>query len=189
MPALMAGQASAQLISPDTLPPDLEVRPSPPTTPFLAPIQIPAIKRPINGALLDYRDAQRNHYLMNSPASMIPEDALRALTEYVEGISADQLPRRALPVSDPAARARGAQLAADRCGVCHTTENTGSAGSGIPSLNGQYAAYILVTLQDYRLGVRRDAAMQDAAAALNDRQMADLAVFYESLTGLLPARP
>ena len=141
------------------------------------------------GALLDYRDAQRNHYLMNSPASMIPEDALRALTEYVEGISADQLPRRALPVSDPAARARGAQLAADRCGVCHTTENTGSAGSGIPSLNGQYAAYILVTLQDYRLGVRRDAAMQDAAAALNDRQMADLAVFYESLTGLLPARP
>ncbi|MBT6537752.1 MAG: multicopper oxidase domain-containing protein [Rhodospirillaceae bacterium] len=53
MPALMAGQASAQLISPDTLPPDLEVRPSPPTTPFLAPIQIPAIKRPINGALLD----------------------------------------------------------------------------------------------------------------------------------------
>ena len=146
MPALMAGQASAQLISPDTLPPDLEVRPSPPTTPFLAPIQIPAIKRPINGALLD-------------------------------------------PAPDPAARARGAQLAADRCGVCHTTENTGSAGSGIPSLNGQYAAYILVTLQDYRLGVRRDAAMQDAAAALNDRQMADLAVFYESLTGLLPARP
>ena len=56
-------------------------------------------------------------------------------------------------------------------------------------MNGQYAAYILVTLQDYRLGVRRDAAMQDAAAALNDRQMADLAVFYESLTGLLPARP
>lgn len=48
VPALMSGQAAAQLISPDTLPPDLEVRPSPPTTPFLAPLQIPTIKRPIN---------------------------------------------------------------------------------------------------------------------------------------------
>lgn len=141
------------------------------------------------GALRDYRDAQRSHYLMNSPASIIPEDAIQALTEYVEGISAGQLPRRSLPAPDPAARARGARLAAERCGACHTPGNSGSAGPGIPSLNGQYAGYILVTLQDYRLGVRSDEPMQEAAAALSDRQMADLAVFYESLTGLLPARP
>ena len=50
MPSLMGGGAAAQLVSPGNLPPDLEVRPSPPTTPFLAPLQIPAIKQPINGA-------------------------------------------------------------------------------------------------------------------------------------------
>ena len=50
MPSLMGGGAAAQLVSPGHLPPDLEVRPSPPTTPFLAPLQIPAIKQPINGA-------------------------------------------------------------------------------------------------------------------------------------------
>ena len=140
-------------------------------------------------ALRDYRDAARSHYLMNSPASMIPEDAIQALTVYVAGLAADQLPRHAGPAPDPAARARGARLAAERCGECHTSAGSGSGGPGIPSLNGQYAGYIVAALQDYRLGVRHDDPMQDVAAALTDRQMADLALFYESLKGLFPARP
>jgi len=37
--------------------------------------------------------------------------------------------------------------------------------------------------------VRHDDPMQDVAAALTDRQMADLALFYESLKGLFSARP
>ncbi len=41
------GSARGQLVEPDNLPPDLEVRPSPPVTPFVAPLQIPRIKTPV----------------------------------------------------------------------------------------------------------------------------------------------
>ncbi len=40
--------AQAQLCPPDGIPPDLIVRPSPPTTPFMAPLPIMPVKQPIN---------------------------------------------------------------------------------------------------------------------------------------------
>ena len=57
--------AAAQLLMADDLPQDLEVRPSPPTTPFLAPLQIPEVKQPINGAALDPPPDPARHQLYN----------------------------------------------------------------------------------------------------------------------------
>ena len=50
---LGAGSAEAQLLMPQNLPSDLVVRPSPPTTPFLAPLQIMPLATPIDPARLD----------------------------------------------------------------------------------------------------------------------------------------
>jgi len=41
------GKVFSQLLDPDNLPPNLDVRPSPPVTPFVAPLQIPAVKTPV----------------------------------------------------------------------------------------------------------------------------------------------
>jgi len=136
-------------------------------------------------AIRDYREGRRSHYLMNSPASEFAEDEIEPLTAYIAGITADQLPHRVKPEPDPAAVARGEQLAAASCVRCHP-RNGGGGRSGTPSLNGQYAAYLLVTLQDYRLGVRHNPAMLKVTSALSDDEMADLAAFYASLTGLYP---
>ncbi|NQW09752.1 MAG: multicopper oxidase domain-containing protein [Alphaproteobacteria bacterium] len=49
----MSSRAGAQLVLPDGLRPDLEVRPSPPTTPFVAPLQIPEIAQPVDPSMFD----------------------------------------------------------------------------------------------------------------------------------------
>lgn len=51
--AMTPNHAASQLLMPFNLPSDLEVRPSPPTTPFLAPLQIPEIAQPVNFATLN----------------------------------------------------------------------------------------------------------------------------------------
>ena len=42
----------AQVLLPQIMPPDAVVRPSPPTTPFLAPLQIPQIAQPVDPSVL-----------------------------------------------------------------------------------------------------------------------------------------
>jgi hypothetical protein len=51
--ALSGGAANAQLLMPQNLPSDLIARPSPPTTPFIAPLQIMRQAQPIDPARLD----------------------------------------------------------------------------------------------------------------------------------------
>ena len=51
--AMTPNHAASQLLMPFNLPSDLEVRPSPPTTPFLAPLQIPEIAQPVDFASLN----------------------------------------------------------------------------------------------------------------------------------------
>ena len=51
--ALGGGVANAQLLMPQNLPSDLIARPSPPTTPFIAPLQIMRQAQPIDPAQLD----------------------------------------------------------------------------------------------------------------------------------------
>ena len=60
-----AKDAAAQLLLPESIPPDLVVRPSPPTAPFLAPLQIPQIARPIDPATLDPPPRPERHQRYN----------------------------------------------------------------------------------------------------------------------------
>ncbi len=64
--ALMAPTAArAQLCAPDGIPPDLIVRPSPPTTPFIVPLPIPPIKQPIPESQLSPPPNPANHQRYN----------------------------------------------------------------------------------------------------------------------------
>jgi cytochrome c553 len=54
----------------------------------------------------------------------------------------------------------------------------------IPRLAGQKAAYLDQALRAYRSGARAQPVMQQQAAALTDEQIAELARYYASRTGL-----
>ena len=75
----------------------------------------------------------------------------------------------------------GAKVA-ERCVACHGPD--GNSPSPIfPRLAGQYADYLLKTLEDYRSGERDNAVMKAFAMQLSDEEMEDVSAFYASQTG------
>lgn len=66
------------------------------------------------------------------------------------------------------------------CTACHGTDGN-SVNSMWPNLAGQNAPYLLDQLQAYKEGRRKDPIMSTQVLALSDQDMANLAVYLESL--------
>jgi len=66
------------------------------------------------------------------------------------------------------------------CTACHGAEGI-SVSPVWPNLAGQNAPYILAQLQAFKDGSRKDPLMSGQAMALADEDMANLAVYFESL--------
>lgn len=68
------------------------------------------------------------------------------------------------------------------CNACHGAEGN-SANAVWPNIAGQNAPYIQAQLKAFKSGIRKDALMSSQAMLLSDEDMADLAVYFESLPG------
>ena len=68
------------------------------------------------------------------------------------------------------------------CNACHGADGN-SLNAVWPNLAGQNAPYIQAQLMAFKKGVRNNALMSSQAMMLSDEDMADLAVYYESLPG------
>lgn len=68
------------------------------------------------------------------------------------------------------------------CGACHGAEGN-SANALWPNLAGQNAPYIQAQLMAFKSGLRKNPLMSSQAMLLSDEDMADLAVYFESLPG------
>jgi cytochrome c553 len=66
------------------------------------------------------------------------------------------------------------------CTACHGPEGN-SPSPMWPNIAGQNAAYLLAQLQAFKSGDRKDPLMSGQAMALSDADMANLAVYFESL--------
>jgi len=66
------------------------------------------------------------------------------------------------------------------CSACHGAEGN-SSNALWPNLAGQNAPYILAQLQAFKSGDRSDPLMSSQAMLLSDEDMANLAVYFESL--------
>ena len=84
----------------------------------------------------------------------------------------------ALAGGDPVAGAK----VAERCQACHGPDGN-SPSPLFPRLAGQYADYLLKTLEDYRSGERDNAVMKAFAAQMSDEEMEDVSAFYASQPG------
>lgn len=73
----------------------------------------------------------------------------------------------------------GKTLATIKCERCHG-EGGVSDDPDIPHLAAQSAAYLLKQLKDYKSRVRDDRSMYKHARKLDEQQMADIALWYES---------
>ena len=66
------------------------------------------------------------------------------------------------------------------CTACHGPEGN-SASALWPNIAGQNAPYLLAQLKAFKDGTRQDPLMSSQAMLLSDQDMADLAVYFESL--------
>ena len=66
------------------------------------------------------------------------------------------------------------------CAACHGPEGN-SANPLWPNIAGQNAPYILAQLKAFKEGARQDPLMTSQAMLLSEKDMADLAVYFESL--------
>ncbi len=80
---------------------------------------------------------------------------------------------------DPAA----GEAKSETCKACHGPDGN-SPSPAFPILAGQHADYMLLTLKEYKSGVRKNAIMGAQATALSEQDMKDLAAYYASQKGL-----
>ncbi|PHS70828.1 MAG: cytochrome C [Cycloclasticus sp.] len=69
------------------------------------------------------------------------------------------------------------------CAACHGANGV-SASPMFPTIAGQHADYMVVALQAYKTGERKNPIMQGTAAALSDEDIENLAAYYASQEGL-----
>jgi len=74
---------------------------------------------------------------------------------------------------------RGATIAVQQCSMCHGAQGMSDGNS--PNLAGQYPEVVIKQLYDYQRGDRSSAFMQTIAQTLTDREIQDVAAYYDSL--------
>lgn len=75
------------------------------------------------------------------------------------------------------------------CASCHGADGN-STDPQFPRLAGQYANYIEQSLKAYRAGTRKNPIMAGFAGGLSDEEIANLAAYFSSQTGVVtPVQP
>ena len=69
------------------------------------------------------------------------------------------------------------------CAACHGQDGN-STTPDFPRLAGQHHDYLVIVLNDYKSGGRKNAIMAPLVANLSKRDIADLAAFYSQQQGL-----
>lgn len=77
----------------------------------------------------------------------------------------------------------GEKMATEVCAACHGADGKGIADN-FPNLAGQYEDYLAQSLRQYRDGSRKNAVMAGFATNLSDDDIANLAAWYASQSGL-----
>jgi cytochrome c553 len=93
-------------------------------------------------------------------------------------LAAPVFAQQAAPVGDPAEAHKKIAM----CEGCHGIAGYRTAYPEVypvPKLGGQSAAYIASALHAYKAGQRKHPSMRGIAASLSDKDIADVAAYYE----------
>jgi len=85
--------------------------------------------------------------------------------------------------SHETAPAKSGAEVAKQCVACHG-EDGNSPTPNFPRIAGQHADYMFHSLKSYQNGDRKNAIMADIVAALSEKEMKNVAVFFASQNGL-----
>jgi cytochrome c553 len=134
-------------------------------------------------ALKDYASGARSDAKMREAIKFLSDDALIKVSAYYAGLDPAEVAPGGVPPARPDALQAG-KTAAAACTGCHGTTGV-TAIPGIPSLIGLDPKYLIEAMADYKDGKRKNDTMKAMLASLNDKAIADVALFFALQT---PAR-
>lgn len=82
-----------------------------------------------------------------------------------------------------AGSAEAGKKKSEPCAACHGADGN-SAVPDFPRIAGQQLDYLEKVLKDYKSGARKNAIMAPQAANLTDQDIADLAAYFSTQSGL-----
>jgi len=124
-------------------------------------------------ALKAYKNGDRKHGSMEGNANGWSEQDVEDIAAYV---SKRRLATEANPISGDLAAGK-AKVAEKGCDGCHGEED-GKSTAPNPRLAGQYEAYLVNALKEYKKGTRKNAIMNGMAAPLSAEEIKDIAAYY-----------
>jgi len=134
--------------------------------------------------LHDFKSQKRPNPTMNAISEMLTDEDIDDLSAYYANQqgTTENTPHNAL--GEQIYRTGNAVTHVAACSGCHDPHGKGNPLSVIPSLKGQYAAYIEKTLKDFKSGVRgndMNAMMRTAAQRLSEEEIIEVADFISGL--------
>lgn len=145
--------------------------------------------------LAAFAEDTRSHEKMAPVAKAMDPQTMRDTTAYYASLSAPPAPAAGsksplLSAGETIAMRGDWSANVPPCASCHGLRGLG-VGTVFPPVAGQPAEYIANQLRAWRSGTRRNdphGLMRTASSRLDDKQIAAVAAYYESLTGVHPAR-
>ncbi len=102
--------------------------------------------------------------------------------EAMAGFFAKQKTFKTEQSVDNAKAAKGAQVAEQHCGKCHTDQGKTFKDEGTPIMAGQWLKYLQIQFEDYQSGKRQMTKnMANRMKLISAEEMDDLAHFYASV--------
>jgi cytochrome c553 len=86
-----------------------------------------------------------------------------------------------------AGNAAAGKKKAAQCAMCHGIDGKSKLPEA-PNLAGQTQPYLVIALNEYKSGERKNELMSLIAPKLSDQDIADLSAYYSSLGGAAPAQ-
>lgn len=135
-----------------------------------------------------YKDGSRSNVLMTGMALGLTEADIADLSAYYAAQEPAPL------TADPALVSRGARIyrggvaesGVSACIACHGPSGHGNPLAGYPSIAGQHATYIVMTLKEYSADKRKTDAhlnqmMRNVSAQLREEEMQAVASYIQGL--------
>lgn len=134
--------------------------------------------------LHDFRSQKRPNPTMNAIAELLSDEDIEDLSVYYahQQGTTENTPHNA--PGEKIYRTGNAATHVAACSGCHDPHGQGNPLAVIPSLKGQYAAYLEKTLKDFKAGVRgndRNAMMRTAAQRLSEEEIMAVSDFISGL--------
>ena len=136
--------------------------------------------------LKDFKEGRRNDATMVGMVALLNDEDMKNVAAYFESQQAKAVAFDADMVAAGENIYRGGitETKVAACMSCHSPGGTGNGPAGWPSLKGQYPEYLVVQLQNFKMGLRANDSgkmMRNVVVRMSDLEMKSVAAYIAGI--------